>query len=70
MEKRHQDPSSPSSTGTDEVQFNKRAGGDDHLVPEELKHKTVCVIGLGYVGLTALSRSFLEAFEDDRLRHR
>jgi UDP-N-acetyl-D-mannosaminuronate dehydrogenase len=51
MEKRHQNPSLPSSAGTDEVQFNKRVGGDDHLVPEELKHKTVCIIGLGYVGL-------------------
>ena len=51
MEKRHQAPSSPSSTGTDEVQFNKRVGGDDHLVPDELKDKTVCIIGLGYVGL-------------------
>ena len=51
MEKRHQNRLSRSSTGTDEVQFNKRVGGDDHLVPGDLKHKTACVIGLGYVGL-------------------
>jgi len=51
MEKWHQNPTLLYSTGTNEIQFTRRTGGDDHQVLEELKYKTVCIIGLGYVGL-------------------